>query len=128
MNVRLAALCAALLAAVAASVAVEIPQLVQIAGNGVWGTFNVAGDGPHDTANLKNPYGVAVDPVNGGLVVTERDQAHSVIRVSNTGVVATRAGMSGSAGSSDGFGTAAGFTFPTGVAVDAAGNALVADE
>ena len=52
---------------------------------------------------------------------------HAVRKIATSGVVSTLAGLAGTAGSADGVGTAAQFAFPTGIAVDAAGDAYVAD-
>ena len=48
--------------------------------------------------------------------------------ITPSGVVTTLAGSAGQTGSSDGTGSAARFYYPTGVAVDSAGNVYVADE
>jgi sugar lactone lactonase YvrE len=77
-------------------------------------------------ARFNNPLGVAVDG-SGNIVVA--DTANQTIRrITPGGVVTTIAGLAGSAGSANGTGTAARFTHPFGVAVDASGNNIfVAD-
>ena len=52
---------------------------------------------------------------------------HTIRKVTPAGVVTTLAGLAGSSGSADGTGSAARFYYPTGVAVDSAGNVYVAD-
>jgi sugar lactone lactonase YvrE len=72
---------------------------------------------------LSNPSAVVIDK-NGNMFVA--DQYHHVIRKITGGVLTTFAGA-GTAGFSNGSGTAAKFNYPTGLAVDAAGNVYVAD-
>jgi sugar lactone lactonase YvrE len=80
-------------------------------------------------ANLYNPIGVAVD-ADGYVFVA--DQGNSLIRrISPSGDMIILAGhnngFSGVSGSANGVGTAAYFSGPQGVAVDAKGNVYVAD-
>lgn len=72
-----------------------------------------------------SPSGVAAVP--GGDLIVADPGAGTVITVSSTGVLTTLAGLAGEQGFADGVGTAARFSSPFGVAVDAAGNAYVAD-
>ena len=52
---------------------------------------------------------------------------HTIRKITPAGVVTTLAGSAGSSGSADGTGSAARFYWPSGVAVDSAGNVYVAD-
>jgi len=91
------------------------------------GTPGVRGsaDGTGSAASFANPEGVAVDP-SGNVYVA--DKLNSTIRkITPDGVVTTIAGAPGVMGTTDGVGSAARFSGPTGVAVDAAGNVFVAD-
>jgi hypothetical protein len=83
-------------------------------------------DGTGSAARFDNPIGIATDAV-GNLYVA--DQYNETIRkITPGGVVTTFAGSPGNAGATDGTGTAATFYYPTGVAVDGAGNVYVADQ
>ena len=96
------------------------------AGTGVAGSA----DGPAATASFNSPEGVAVDS-NGNVYVA--DTYNSTIRkITISGGVATVSTYAGTAtpgggGLVDGTGTAAGFSFPYDLAVDANGNVYVAD-
>ena len=94
------------------------------AGTGVEGFF---GDGGQATsAQLKTPYGVAVD-VAGNLYIADSGNQR-VRRVSPAGVITTVAGTGVGGFSGDGGqATSAQLNAPTAVAVDAAGNVYVAD-
>jgi len=81
-------------------------------------------DGTGAAATFNYPSGVAVDSSRNVYVA---DRANNKIRkITPDGVVTTLAG-SGVAGSEDGTGTAASFSYPSGVAVDISGNVYVAD-
>jgi sugar lactone lactonase YvrE len=91
------------------------------------GTPGVAGhaDGPGAAASFISPQGIAVDS-QGNLYVA--DYYNSTIRkINRSGNVTTLAGTAGNYGGSDGLGSSAQFNYPSGVAVDAAGNVYVAD-
>src|ERR1035438_6011337 len=85
-------------------------------------------DGTNGAARFNYPYGAAVD-TNGNVYVA--DTFNSTIRkvttVGTNWVVTTLAGLAGVNGSQNGTGSAAQFYWPTGVAVDSAGNVYVAD-
>jgi sugar lactone lactonase YvrE len=82
-------------------------------------------DGTGPAARFNFPSGVAVDGAGNVYVA---DQVNSIIRrVTAAGVVTTLAGTPGTPGSADGTGAAARFNFPSGVAVDGAGNVYVVD-
>jgi prepilin-type N-terminal cleavage/methylation domain-containing protein len=81
-------------------------------------------DGTGTAAQFNRPYGVAVD--SSGTVYVADNGNQSIRKITPAGVVSTLAG-SGTAGFSDGTGTAAQFDTPLGVAVDASGTVYVAD-
>jgi hypothetical protein len=87
--------------------------------------FNGSTDGTNTGARFFDPCGVAVDGA-GNLYVA--DTYNSTIRkITPSGIVTTLAGSAGNTGSTNGFGSAARFNNPYGVAVDGAGNVYVAD-
>ena len=91
-----------------------------IAGDGSFGHVN--GEGA--SARFSSPYGVAVDAL-GNMLVADTDN-HCIRKITPANVVSTIAG-DGSSGHVDGEGASARFNSPGGVAIDAAGNVLVAD-
>ena len=94
-----------------------------IAGTGTGGYL----DGPASQAQFNNPYGVALDPSNGNIFVT--DAGNSVIRLIDvtSGDVSTIAGT-GTGGYLDGPASQAQFSGPYGVAFDPSnGNIFAAD-
>jgi DNA-binding beta-propeller fold protein YncE len=70
--------------------------------------------------------GVAVD-VAGNILVADAGN-NAIRKVTVAGVVIRLAGSLSGRGSADGTGSTARFDYPTGVAVDSAGNAYVADD
>src|SRR5208283_1654421 len=83
-------------------------------------------DGTGSDARFDSPSGVAVDGA-GNLYVADTNN-HTIRKVVlATGEVTTIAGLAGNSGSADGMGSAAQFDYPSGVAVDTAGNIYVAD-
>ena len=91
-----------------------------LAGSGMAGFA----DGTGTAAQFYNPSGVAVG--DDGTVYVADSNNHRIRKVTAAGVVSTLAG-SGTYGYADGTGTAAQFYSPTGVEVDSAGTAYVAD-
>lgn len=91
-----------------------------LAGSGSSGSA----DGTGASASFRGPSAVAADAV-GNVYVADLHN-HMIRKITAAGVVTTFAG-NGSPGSTNGTGTAASFNYPSGVAVDAAGNVYVAD-
>ncbi len=91
---------------------------------GLVGNRGIA-DGTGSEAQFDVPHGVAVD--SAGNVYVADSYVSTIRKVTSTGVVTTLAGLASNWGSADGTGNAAWFSFPTGVAVDSAGNVCVAD-
>jgi sugar lactone lactonase YvrE len=94
------------------------------------GRVNYVGsaDGVGTNATFNQPKGVAVDSATNIYVADYNN--HTIRKVAPAGtnwVVSTFAGMAGNSGSSDGVGSNARFSYPSGVAVDSAGNLYVAD-
>ncbi len=90
------------------------------------GAASTAGstDGSASDARFNQPYGVAIDGSGNAYVA---DMGNCTIRKISAGVVSTLAGSPGVVGSANGIGSAASFSSPKGVAVDASGNVYVAD-
>jgi hypothetical protein len=104
-------------------------KIRKITSGGVVSTFAGSGsygntDGTGTAASFGTPYGIAVDAA-GNVYVAEQGN-NKIRKITSAGVVSTLAG-SVYQGATDGTGTAARFYFPSGVAVDAAGNIFVAD-
>jgi sugar lactone lactonase YvrE len=82
-------------------------------------------DGAGAAARFWAPQEVATD--GAGNVYVADTLNNTIRKITPGGVVTTLAGMAGMRGSTDGTGSAAGFDYPLGVAVDSAGNVYVAD-
>ena len=86
---------------------------------------NISPDGSNNTSVFLMPCGVAVDSSTNVYVA---DTGNDTIRiVTPAGVVSTLAGFAGVPGAADGISNTAHFSFPHGIAVDAASNVYVAD-
>ena len=82
-------------------------------------------DGAGSAARFSYPNGVAVD--NASNVYVADLYNHAIRKITPGGVVSTLAGLAGSHGNANGLGSVARFYFPSGVAVDIAGNVYVTD-
>lgn len=91
------------------------------------GSFQRAGglDGQGLAAQFNQPEAVAQDAA-GNLYVADAGN-NTIRKIAPGGAVTTLAGTAGQAGSADGTGAAARFSFPRGIAVDGAGTIYVAD-
>ena len=99
--------------------------ITTIAGTGVLG---YSGDGgPATLAKLNGPVGVAVD-ASGNIYIAEPFN-NRIRKINSSGVITTIAGNGNLGYSGDGgLATLAEMNFPTGVAVDAAGNIYIGDQ
>ncbi len=82
-------------------------------------------DGPGDVARFTSPWGVAVNSA-GEVFVSDYFSA-TIRKIALDGTVTTVAGMADEWDQVDGQGTAARFTLPTGLAIDAEDNLYIAD-
>jgi sugar lactone lactonase YvrE len=82
-------------------------------------------DGTGAAASFTCPHGVATD--RSGYVYVADTCNNTIRKITPAGVVTTLAGTAGLRGSVDGYGAAARFNNPQGVAVDGAGNVYVSD-
>ena len=85
-------------------------------------------DGPASLAQFNSPYGIAIDPFNGNIIVS--DSNNQVIRLINvtSNMVSTLAGVSRTSGFLDGPASLAKFSLPQGIAIDPTnGNIIVSD-
>ena len=82
-------------------------------------------NGTGSEARFYQPSGITVD--NAGNVYVADTANHTIRKITPEGVVTTISGLAGSVGSANGTGSAARFYYPSGVAVDRAGNLYVAD-
>jgi sugar lactone lactonase YvrE/uncharacterized protein YjdB len=87
------------------------------------GSSNSYADGQGTAAKFSYPYGVTVD--SAGNVYVADSSNNKIRKIDSSGNVTTLAGSSN--GYADGQGTAVMFSYPSGVAVDSAGNVYVAD-
>jgi len=93
----------------------------------VAGTAGLSGSaaGVGAAARFSSPSGIAVDTA--GKIYVADTFNHAIRRIALSGAVSALAGTPGVAGTSNGAGAAARFTLPTGIALDSAGQAYVAD-
>ncbi len=82
-------------------------------------------DGSGTAAQFNEPRDVAQDAA--GNVYVADSASHTIRKITPQGAVSTLAGSAGEAGSADGTGTAARFTFPAGVAATDDGTVYVSD-
>src|ERR1700677_2056921 len=82
-------------------------------------------DGTGGAARFFYPSGVAVD--GAGNIYVADTYNFTIRKMTSNGVVTTLAGSAGQSGKADGTNDSARFNYPSGVAVDCAGNVYVAD-
>ncbi|HVF90956.1 MAG TPA: NHL repeat-containing protein [Blastocatellia bacterium] len=81
-------------------------------------------DGPKADAGFSDPFGIAVDG-EGNVLVSDAGAGNRIRRITPAGSVETLAGSG--EGFSDGPALAASFNTPSGIAIDADGNVIIAD-
>lgn len=91
---------------------------------GLAGTSGTA-NGVGSAARFFSPYGIAVDAA--GTVFVADSSNHAIRKIAPDGTVTTLAGLPGTSGSVNGFGSAARFLFPFALCLDESGNVFVAD-
>ena len=96
-------------------------RVTTLAGNGAPGFADAATPAG---ARFADPFGVAMDDA-GNVYVTDAGENNRIRKVSPEGIVSTLAG--GTEGHTDGAGGAAAFNSPSAIALDPAGNLIVAD-
>jgi uncharacterized repeat protein (TIGR01451 family) len=91
------------------------------------GAFGFAGDGgPATSARISSPWSVAIDKA-GNIFVADRNN-HRIRKITTAGIISTVAGSGqGGFGGDGGPAVSAALAFPSGIAVDAAGNLFIAD-
>ena len=117
--------CALFLFGCIAQTNAQVKIITTIAGTG---TAGAAGDGGAATAaQVSAPYGMAYYAPSNSLYIA--DQGNNKVRRINltTGIISTIAGTGTSGYTGEGTATAVRLNQPSGVAVDAAGNVLIAD-
>jgi hypothetical protein len=82
-------------------------------------------DGSGSAARFSAPEGIAIDG-SGNLYVADTNN-HTIRKITSAGTVSALAGLAGTRGSSDGFGSGARFYHPSDVTVDATGTISVVD-
>ncbi|HWA28341.1 MAG TPA: immunoglobulin domain-containing protein, partial [Lacunisphaera sp.] len=82
-------------------------------------------DGTGSAARFNAPRGIVID-ASGNLYVTDTG-VHAIRKITPAGAVSTFVGDPTASGTNDGTGNAARFGFPTGIAIDGAGNLFVTD-
>lgn len=82
-------------------------------------------DGSGAAARFNGTHSIVAD-ASGNIYVADA-VSHVIRKVTPTGTVTTLAGAAGQFGLVDGTGSSARFNYPTGLAIDAAGNLIVAD-
>ncbi|QJR09179.1 hypothetical protein DSM104443_00215 [Usitatibacter rugosus] len=94
----------------------------------VAGTLDATGsaDGAGAAARFNHPAGITVDAGTGNLLIADTDN-HTIRLLTRAGSVLTLIGAAPPRGATDGAGAAARFGFVTDLALDVAGNVLVAD-
>ena len=93
---------------------------------GLAGAYGTA-DGTGSDARFNFFNGAAAGVDSAGNVYVADTSNHTIRKVTPAGLVTTIAGLAGSAGSANGTGSAARFSYPFGVTADSAGNVYVAD-
>ncbi len=88
-------------------------------------TFTGSTNGQGTTARFNFPFGIALNPIDGALYVT--DLLNNMVRRVTTDGRVTKVCGTGSAGGADGSGASATVNGPTGIAVDSSGNIYITE-